>query len=147
MYAWVSLFYMWSSALCFCPTGLTCFFFFSHLSDLSVIIVMHKNNNKKEAWKCRMKLHFSKINCICIICKRSWEWALPEVWIKILILINIVTEILLSFGCCMSHLASRKKTHMSLSLLFFQSSFFFLCFFFISRLYISLHYSLSFFFF
>lgn len=24
---------------------------------------------------------FQEINCICMICKRSWEWALPEEWI------------------------------------------------------------------
>lgn len=40
-------------------------------------------------------------------------------------LISIITDILLSFGCSVSHLASRKKPYVSLSLLFVQSFFLF----------------------
>lgn len=104
---------MWSSALCFVPqkTGPTShvWVFLSHLSDLPGIIIMHKNN-KKETCHCRMKWHFSRNKLYMHDLQKELRMGIAwRVNTNPHSPINIVTEMLLSFGCCISRLSSRKK--------------------------------------
>lgn len=88
---------------------------FFHLSYLPEIISMHSNINK---WYLLLQngAIYLEINCLH---KRSWELALPKMWLTILCTqINIITNILLSFDCFVLHLPSRKNVHIFILAIF-----------------------------
>lgn len=88
---------------------------FFHLSYLPEIIITHSNINK---WYLLLQngATYLEINCLD---KRSWELALPEMWLTIFCTqINIITNILLSFDCFVLHLTSRINIHIFILAIF-----------------------------
>lgn len=152
LYAWVSLFYMWSSALCFLPwkagpTGLTCFFFSSSFRLISGYCHAQEQQQKRNLvvqneitfFKNKLYMHNLQkelrmgtawsVNKNPLTHQHS-HWNFIKLW-----LLHV------TFGF------KGKNTYELVTSVFPKLFFFFFfAFLFISRLYISLHYYLFFFF-